>query len=50
MAGESQSTVNSVNPYPMRTDEVKFDDTNNFRIWRCELIDALITLNLEDTL
>ena len=29
---------------------VKFDGNNNFGIWRCEVIDALTALNLEDTL
>ena len=30
MAGDSQSTMKSVNPHPMKIDVVKFDDTNNF--------------------
>ena len=29
---------------------VKFNDTNNFGMWRCELMDALTASNLEDTL
>ena len=38
-----------MNPHP-RIDEVKFNDTNNFGIWRCEVMDALTASNLEDTL
>ena len=34
----------------MKIDVVKFDDTNNFEMWRCEVMDALTTSNLEDTL
>ena len=29
---------------------VKFDGTNNFGMWRCEVMDALNTQDLEDTL
>ena len=29
---------------------VKFDDKNNFGMWRCEVIDALTASNLKDTL
>ena len=29
---------------------VKFDSTNNFRLWRCEVLDALNVQNLEDAL
>jgi len=50
MAGESQSTVKSVNQYPMKIDMVKFDGKNNFGMWRCEVMDALMASNLEDTL
>ena len=56
MAGDSTSTrdgtstVKSVNPHPLRIDVVKFDDKNNFGMWRCEVMDALTTSNLEDTL
>jgi len=34
----------------MKIDVVKFDCTNNFRMWRCEVMDALIASNLEDSL
>ena len=48
MAGESTS-VKSMYPHP-RIDVVKFNSTNNFGIWRCEVMDALTASNLEDTL
>jgi len=50
MDRESQSTGKSVNPHPMKIDVVKFDGTNNFGMWRCEVMDTLTTSNLEDTL
>jgi len=50
MAGDSTSTVKSVNPHPLRIDVVKFDGKNNFGMWRCEVMDALTASNLEDTL
>ena len=34
----------------MKINVVKFDGTNNFGMWRCEVIDTLITLNLENAL
>ena len=46
MAGEGTS----MNPHPLRIDVVKFNGTNNFGMWRCEVMDALTTSNLEDTL
>jgi len=48
MAGESTS-VRSMNPHP-RIDVVKFNDTNIFGMWRCKVMDALIALNLKNTL
>ena len=50
MARDSTSTVKSVNPHPLRIDMMKFNDKNNFGMWRCEVMDALTTSNLEDTL
>jgi len=50
MAEESQSTVKSLNQHPMKIDVVKFDDTNKFGMWRCEVMNALRASNLEDTL
>jgi len=46
MAGEGTS----MNPHPLRIDVVKFNGTNNFGMWRCEVMDALTASNLEDTL
>jgi len=34
----------------MKIDVVEFDGTNNFGLWRCEVMDALNAHNLEDTL
>ena len=50
MAGDSKSMVKSVNPHPLRNDVVKFDGKNNFGMWRCEVMNALTTSNLEDIL
>jgi len=50
MPGDSTSTVKSVNPHPLKIDVVKFDGKNNFGMWRCEVMDTLTALNLEDTL
>ena len=38
-----------MNPHP-RIDVGKFNGTNNFGMWRCEVMDALNASNLEDTL
>ena len=48
MAEESTS-VRTMNPHS-RIDVVKFNGTNNFGMWRCEVMDALNASNLEDTL
>ena len=50
MAGDSQSTVKSVNPHLMKIDVIKIDGTNNFGIWRCKVMDTLTASNLKDTL
>ena len=50
MAGDSTFTVKSGNPHPLRIGVVKFDGKNNFVMWRCEVMDALTTSNIEDTL
>ena len=47
MAEETKS-VKTVNN--SRIDVVKFNGTNNFGMWRCEVMDALNAQNLEDTL
>jgi len=55
MAGETSNKSDSFvvkniqNVHQMRID-VKFDGTNNVRLWRCEVMDALNAQNLEDTL
>jgi len=50
MAGDSTSTMKSVNPHPLMIDEVKFNGKINFSMLRCEVMDALTASNLEDTL
>ena len=42
--------MKSLNPHQMKIDVVKFDGTDNFEMWRCEVMDALTASNLEDTL
>ena len=46
---EETTSVKTMHPHP-RIDVVKFNGTNNFRMWRCEVMDALNASNLEDTL
>ena len=46
----SQSSVKSVSHLPTKIDVVEFDDADNFEKWRCEVMDALTTSNLEDSL
>ena len=46
MAGDSQSSVKFVIHLPINIDIVKFDGTNNFDMWRCEVMDVLTTSNL----
>ena len=56
MAGETSSESDSFNikniqnVYHMNIDVVKFDGTNNFRLWRCGVMDTLNAQNLKDTL
>ena len=50
MVGEGISIEKSMNPHSLRIDVVKFNGTNNFGMWRCEVMDTLTTSNLEDTL
>ena len=42
--------MKSMNPHLMKIDVVKFDSRNNFGMWRCEVMDALTTSNIEYTL
>jgi len=41
---------NIQNIHHMKIDMVNLDGTNNFELWRCEVMDALNERNLEDTL
>ena len=50
MAGGITFMVTSVNPHSLRINVVKFDDKNNFVMWRCEVMDALTASNLENIL
>ena len=34
----------------MKIDVLKFDGTKNFRLWKCEVLNALNAQNLEETL
>ena len=46
---EEIASVKTMNSHP-RIEVVKFNGTNNFGMWRCEVMDALNASNLEDTL
>jgi len=50
MAEEDTSSGKLMNPHSLRIDVVKFNGTNNFGMWRCEVMDALTASNHEDTL
>ena len=50
MTEGSKSTVKIMNDHPTKIDVVKFDSMNNFGMRSCEVMDALTTSNLEDTL
>ena len=41
MDEDSQSSVKFVSHLLTKIDVVKFDDTNNFEMWTCEVMDAL---------
>ena len=41
MARVNQFTVKTVNVQQLKIDMVKFDGTNNFGMWRCEVMDTL---------
>jgi len=41
MAEVNQSMVKTVNIHQSKIDMVKFDDKNNFGMWRCKVMDAL---------
>ena len=38
LAEVNQSTVKTVNIHQSKIDVMKFDDTNNFGMWRCEVM------------
>ena len=50
MTGDSQSSVKLVSHLSTKINIVKYDDTNNFEIWRYEVMDTLTALNLEYSL
>jgi len=50
MAEVNEFMLKTVNILQSKIDMVKFDGTNNFGMWRCEVMDALNTQDLEDTL
>ena len=49
--GSSSFVVKNLQNYHLtRIDVVKFDGKNNFKLWRCEVLDVLNTQNLKDAL
>ena len=48
MAKVNQFTMKIANIQQLKIDVVKFDDMNNFGMWRCKVIDALNAENLKD--
>jgi len=50
MVGDSTSMVKIMNQHLLKINVVKFDGKNNFGMWGCEVMNALIVSNLEDTL
>ena len=56
MTGETSSESDSFvvkniqNIHHMKINVVKFNGTNNFELWRCEVMDALNAQKLEDIL
>jgi len=49
--GSSSFVLKNIQNYHhTKIDVMKFDDTNNFRLWKCEVLDALNAQNLEDAL
>jgi len=52
ISSENDSFVvkNIQNVHHMKTDVVKFNDTNNFELWRCVVMDTLNAQNLKDTI
>ena len=50
MDRDNQFAVRSVNHHPIKIDVMKFDGTNNFELWKCEVMEALTTSNFDDAL
>jgi len=50
MTESSKSSVKSVRHFLTKIDVMKFDGTNNFGMWRYEVMDTLTASNLEDSL
>jgi len=50
MAKVNQSMVKTGNIPQSKINVVNFDGTNNFGMWRCEVMDMLNAQNLKDTL
>ena len=42
--------MTKVNQSKVKINVIKFDDMNNFGVWRCEVMDTQMTSNLEDAL
>ncbi|KAK8950921.1 hypothetical protein KSP39_PZI003021 [Platanthera zijinensis] len=49
-SGIVESTIHHTGLHPVKIDVTKFDGKVNFGMWRCEVMDALCSLNLEDVL
>ena len=50
MTRDKQSSVKFVSHLLTKIYFVKFDDMNNFEIWRCEVMDALTVSNPDESL
>ena len=48
MVGDIQSSVKYASHLLTKIEVMKFDGTNNFKIWRCEVMDTLMVSNLEE--
>ena len=50
--GKSGSSVSQIGEFHTthKIDVVKFDGTNNFGLWRCEVRDALMAQNLDEAI
>lgn len=48
--GMVKSTIHHTASHSMKIDVTKFDEKDNFSMWRCEVMGALCSLNLDDIL